>query len=180
MKNRWFSLAGWLAWSAALVLLDWQTKQVVVERLAGRGPFVIWEGVFELLYSENRGAAFGMLQGRQTFFFLVAVAVFLACFYVVLRLPRSRRFLPLRICIIMLTAGAAGNLIDRVKQGYVVDFLYFRLIDFPIFNVADIFVTVSAALLALLLMFYYKEEELDILKWRQEPGHGSGAGKGSV
>lgn len=58
-------------------------------------------------------------------------------------------------------AGAAGNLIDRIRFGYVVDFFYFRLIDFPVFNVADIYVTVSFAVLLLLVFFQYKEEDLE-------------------
>lgn len=167
MKNYWKSLACWLAASLVLVSADWYTKVLAVEKLAQNPPIVIWNNVFELYYSENRGAAFGMLQGRQGFFLIVALIVFCACFYVMYRLPwGERRYRLLRACVIMLTAGAAGNLIDRLKQGYVVDFLYFKWIDFPIFNVADIYVTVSAAALAGLLMFYYKDEDLEVLQWK--------------
>ena len=61
-----------------------------------------------------------------------------------------------------MVAGAIGNMIDRVSLGYVVDFLYFKLIDFPIFNVADCYVTVATAAAAVLIMFSYKEEELAV------------------
>ena len=64
------------------------------------------------------------------------------------------------ICILFF-AGALGNFIDRVFRNYVVDFFYFKLIDFPVFNVADIYVTVGTFILAFLLLFYYKEEDLD-------------------
>ena len=68
-------------------------------------------------------------------------------------------------------AGAAGNCIDRVMQQYVVDFLYFKLINFPIFNVADIYVTVGTLLLAVLMLFYYKEEEIEqIYRGRRNKG----------
>ena len=60
----------------------------------------------------------------------------------------------------MICSGALGNFIDRIAHRYVVDFFYFELIDFPVFNVADIYVTVSAVLLILLILFYYKEDEL--------------------
>ena len=60
-------------------------------------------------------------------------------------------------------AGAFGNLIDRVFRGYVVDFFYFKWIDFPVFNVADIYVTVTMILLLILILFFYKEEDLDFL-----------------
>ena len=66
----------------------------------------------------------------------------------------------------MFPAGAAGNLIDRVVQGYVVDFLYFILIDFPIFNVADCYVTVATAVLLILLMKVYSDEDLAVL-WQK-------------
>ena len=59
--------------------------------------------------------------------------------------------------------GAIGNLIDRICQNYVVDFFYFKLIDFPIFNVADIYVTVAAIMFIVLCLFYYKEEDFELL-----------------
>ena len=74
------------------------------------------------------------------------------------KLPDEKKFVPLRICITLITAGAAGNLIDRVAQGYVVDFLYFILIDFPIFNVADCYVVIACILFVVLILFYYKDD----------------------
>ena len=68
----------------------------------------------------------------------------------------------------MITAGGIGNLIDRVRLNYVVDFIYFSLIDFPVFNVADIYVTVSMFLLLILVLFYYKDEDFQFLKWKRD------------
>ena len=67
-------------------------------------------------------------------------------------------------------AGAFGSLIDRVARGYVVDFFYFKLIDFPIFNVADIYVTVTMVLLIGLILFYYKEEDFEFLRRKGKHG----------
>lgn len=158
----------WAASSLGLVLVDQLTKLMVVAKLKGQPPFVIWDGVFELLYSENRGAAFGMLQGRQGFFFLIAAVVLLAAAYVMYRMPdwKARRYHWLKLCTIMITAGAVGNMVDRISNGYVVDFLYFKLINFPIFNVADIYVTVATGILLVLMCFYYREEELEIFRLR--------------
>ena len=166
MKNKTFNLLVWAAASLALVLADQYTKLMVVAQLKGRPPFVVIEGVFEFLYSENRGAAFGMLQGRQGFFFLIGAVVLLAAAFVMYRMPdwSAKRYHWLKICTIMITAGAIGNMVDRVSKGYVVDFLYFKLINFPIFNVADIYVTVATAALLLLLCFYDREEELDVFR----------------
>ena len=66
-----------------------------------------------------------------------------------------------RMCLYFIGAGAIGNMIDRMFRKYVVDFIYFRLIDFPVFNVADIYVTVAAVLLIVLVVFYYKDEDFD-------------------
>lgn len=145
------------------VALDQWTKRLAFNILRTGGPFVIWDGVFELRYSENRGAAFGILQGKQGFFFLVAAAVIIVVLLFLAKLPSGKRYLPLFGSMVLLTSGAVGNMVDRMVQGYVVDFLYFSLIDFPIFNVADCYVVVAAAVLVLLISFVYKEEELDSL-----------------
>jgi signal peptidase II len=73
--------------------------------------------------------------------------------------PQNRRFLPFNLVLIGIFAGAAGNLIDRIVHNYVVDFFYFRLINFPIFNVADIYVTVSMFAMIVLFLFYYQEDD---------------------
>ena len=146
-----------------LIALDQWTKALAVAKLMNQEPFIIIPKVFQLRYLENRGAAFGMMQGQQTFFIISAAAALLAIIYIYFKLPWERRFHPLRIVGIFIGAGAVGNLIDRVLLGYVVDFFYFELIDFPIFNVADIYVTCATIILALLIVFYYKEDELDCL-----------------
>ena len=143
------------------VLFDQWTKHLAVLHLKDKTPYTIIEGVFKLQYLENRGAAFGMLQNQRVFFYIcvLVIAVFVIWFYK--RVPMTNKYLPLRLCSIFVLAGGIGNFIDRVKLNYVVDFFYFELIDFPIFNVADIYVTVSMFVLVYLICFYYKEEELD-------------------
>ena len=146
-----------------LILFDQWTKSLAVANLMNHDPFVIIPKVFQLRYLENRGAAFGMMQGQKTFFVISALVAVLGILYVYFKLPWEKRFHPLRVVGTFIAAGAIGNLIDRVALGYVVDFFYFELIDFPIFNVADIYVTCSTIILALLILFYYKEDELDCL-----------------
>ncbi len=87
----------------------------------------------------------------------------LAVLFGLYQMPDGKRYLPLYGCMVLLASGAVGNLIDRTTRGFVVDFFYFKLIDFPIFNVADGYVVVSAALLILLTGLFYKEEELNFL-----------------
>lgn len=154
--------------SALAIALDQWTKSLAYNGLRINGPIVLINGVFELLYSENRGAAFGILQGKQWFFFLVAFAVVIVVLLFLAKLPDEKRYLPLYICMVLLASGAVGNLIDRVSRGFVVDFFYFSLIDFPIFNVADCYVVVSAGLLILLTGFFYKEEEFAFLSKKEK------------
>ena len=85
----------------------------------------------------------------------------LAIAYCYIRMPKTKLFLPLRKAAVLILAGAIGNFIDRVRYGYVVDFFYFELIDFPIFNVADICVTVPMVAIIVLLLFVYKDEDLN-------------------
>ena len=74
-------------------------------------------------------------------------------------MPQESRYLPLRICSVLLCSGAIGNMIDRLRLNYVVDFFYFNLIDFPIFNVADCYVVAACIFFVLLILFYYKEDD---------------------
>ena len=143
-----------------LVGLDQWTKALAVSNLMGQDAYVIWPGVFELLYSENRGAAFGIMQNQRLFFLILTAIILAFVIYVFVKIPSDKKFRPLQYLCVLITAGAIGNLIDRVFLGYVVDFLYFSLIDFPIFNVADCYITCSAIFLIILIAFYYKDEDL--------------------
>ncbi len=147
--------------SAILLLLDQYTKHLVLDRLKDHPPVILWKGVFQLEYLENRGAAFGLFQNQRVFFFASVIVITAVILWFYLRVPMERRFLPLRICAVFVMAGAWGNCIDRITLNYVVDFLYFKLIDFPIFNVADIYVTVAAFAVAILICFYYKDEDFE-------------------
>ena len=147
-----------------LIIADQLTKLWALADLRGSEGIPVISGVFELQYLENRGAAFGILQDKQILFLLITVAVAVLLTYISIRIPEER------ICYVLLMAGAFGNLIDRVARGYVVDFFYFKLIDFPIFNVADIYVTVTMVLLIGLILFYYKEEDFEFLSRKGKHG----------
>ena len=144
---------------AVLVCLDLMTKLWAQNTLPEK-PIILIQGVFELRYLENRGAAFGLLQNQRTFFIILTVIFLAAMVYVYMRIPSDKKFLPLRLLVIIVSAGAFGNFYDRLKLTYVRDFLYFSLIDFPIFNVADIYVTCSAVAFFILVVFVYKEDVL--------------------
>lgn len=160
-NNRSIRCLAAICGAAVLILLDQFTKYLVLENLKDNPPFVILKNIFQLEYLENRGAAFGLFQNQRIFFYLSVIIINIAVIWFYGRVPMTRRYLPLRLCAVGIIAGAWGNCIDRIRLNYVVDFLYFKLIDFPIFNVADIYVTVSTFTMALLICFYYKEEDFE-------------------
>lgn len=147
----------------SLLLADQYTKWLAISHLKGQEPFVIIKRVLEFSYLENTGAAFSSFAGRQTLLICLTTLVTALLLWKYLTLPCAKRFVPMRLCMLLIISGAVGNLIDRVSRNYVVDFIYFVPIDFPKFNVADIYITVGVAILALLLFFYYQDEELDKL-----------------
>lgn len=152
----------------ALVALDQYTKYLAVIHLKDKPAYIIINGVLELNYLENKGAAFGMLQNQKAFFIFVAVVILGVIGYVLLKTPDQKKYRILHVLLSLIAAGAIGNMIDRIRLNYVVDFIYFVLINFPIFNVADIYVTVSTAALVILLLFVYKENDLSFISFKQK------------
>lgn len=152
----------------ALVALDQYTKYLAVIHLKDKPAYIIINGVLELNYLENKGAAFGMLQNQKAFFIFVAVVILSVIGYVLLKTPDNKKYRILHLLLSLIAAGAIGNMIDRIRLNYVVDFIYFVLINFPIFNVADMYVTVSTAVLVILLLFVYKESDLNFISFKQK------------
>lgn len=147
----------------SLLLADQYTKWLAISHLKWQKPFVIISRVLEFSYLENTGAAFSSFAGKQTLLICLTTVVTLLLLWKYLTLPDGKRFVPMRLCMLLILSGAVGNLIDRVSRNYVVDFIYFVPIDFPKFNVADIYITVGVAVLAFLLFFRYSDEDMEAL-----------------
>lgn len=176
----------WITWSVITVLLvvfDQFTKFLAVEKLKDGEPFVLIDGVFEFLYVENKGVAWGAFAGKLNLFIILTFIIIPLVIFAICRISRMIEFFGekinvkamkwLQFDLFVLIAGAVGNLIDRGVNGYVVDFLYFKLIDFPVFNVADCYITVAAIVLILISIICLKNNELDYLtssrkKWQVE------------
>lgn len=115
--------------------------------------------IFDLIgiaYVENRGAAFGILQGGRLFFIIITPIVLITIIYYYIKLPKAKIYNIIRIALILIFSGAIGNFIDRFKNGYVIDFIYFKFIDFPVFNFADIYVVLGTALISIIAIFFMK------------------------
>ncbi|MGL5260133.1 MAG: signal peptidase II [Lachnospiraceae bacterium] len=150
------------------VFIDQITKYFAILYLKDKPNIPIIENVFVLHYLENRGAAFGILQNQKIFFVVVSFLVLSAICFILYKMPMEKKYYKLELILVFVFSGAVGNLVDRIRLDYVVDFFYFILIDFPIFNVADIYVTVSCVFLGIFLLFFYKEEDFDFLNIRQQ------------
>ncbi len=142
-----------------LVGLDQWTKILSLKYLSNTPGKDIIAGVFRLEYLENRGAAFGIFQGQRSFLLLITIAILAILAYCYYKMPTGRKYIPMQIVFILISSGAIGNMIDRTVRNYVIDFLYFELIDFPVFNIADCYVVIGSFLAVLLILFYYKEED---------------------
>ena len=149
-----------------LIGLDQVTKYLAVIYLKGKEAFSVIPRVLELKYLENRGAAFGMLQNQKAFFICMEILILLIVCYILVKCPAQKKYRIGRLCMVGIAAGDVGNMIDRVLQDFVVDFIYFVPINFPIFNVADCYVVIATFSLILLFFFFYSDEELEFLSFK--------------
>jgi len=143
-----------------LVALDQLVKLWAIANLQGQAERPLIRGFLHLTYVENTGVAFGFLSGFAgaqvlfTIIKLVLMGLILAYF---IKLPQEPRFMLVKVPLLLIFAGGIGNLIDRVRLGAVVDMLAFSFFDFPVFNIADIYVTTGAFLFAFIVWFVVKD-----------------------
>ena len=137
-----------------LIALDQATKFWAYNYLQPVGSIVITD-FFRLTYLENRGAAFGIMYGATFFLVSVTIGVLVFLFFYYRKIPSGKPHTYLKIALILFTGGAVGNLIDRIFQGFVVDFFHVIIFGyhFPVFNMADIFIVVGAIIFSILTIF---------------------------
>lgn len=152
----------WLVLSIVLLTLDQITKWVVSTEMSLYQTIDILP-VFNFTYVHNYGAAFSFLSeagGWQKYFFsTIAITISVLLIYWLKKLPATNKLLCSAYALVL--AGAIGNLIDRLVHGYVIDFLhvYYQQYDFPVFNIADVAISIGAALLLLDAFFEQKESD---------------------
>ena len=135
-----------------LVSLDQFVKYLTVTHLMLK-PIVLIENVFELTYVENKGAAWSILENQIWFFILMTVIILALIAYAFYRKMIYTKLG--QISLVLICAGAIGNLIDRITHGYVIDMFSFKLINFPVFNVADICIVCGGILFVYYMMFQH-------------------------
>jgi len=150
-----------------LFIIDQWTKHIVLTQLKGKDAIPLIKDVLEFEYLENRGAAFGMLQNKKILFIIMATIMFIIIFYILIKLPHDKKYIWWQVFLCLICAGGIGNMYDRLVLNYVVDFIYFKLINFPIFNFADICVSIGTVLLFIIVLFKTKEADLEFLKLKK-------------
>ena len=142
--------------AAVIVIADQVSKYLVVAQIPLGGHVEVLPGVVGLTYVQNRGAAFSMLQNQQWLFALI-----FALFAVLIVWEFSQKRMPFttleRFCIVSVFAGGLGNMIDRLRLGYVVDMIETQFMEFPVFNVADCFITCGCIAMMVSLVLFNKE-----------------------
>ena len=144
----------WTLLIALSVLIDQIAKLIVVKMLPLYDSVVVIKGFFSFSHIQNRGAAWGMFSENR-WIFLTATAVALVVLPIILYKYRKTHVL-FGTSMSLIIGGAIGNMIDRVFLGYVVDFLEFTFIDFPVFNIADVCIVVGTFMMAAYILFFDK------------------------
>lgn len=140
--------------SLIVLLLDQVTKFYAVKLLKGNAPVVVIENFLQLNYVENFGAAFGILQNKKIFFVVMTTVVVIGI--LVYMKTNTNLTNTMKLALAMVIGGAIGNLLDRVRLGYVVDFIdvnFWGLYDFPVFNIADSSIVIATILICYLVIF---------------------------
>ncbi len=146
-----------------LVAIDQLSKYYITASMQLYESIPVIEDVFEIHYIRNQGAAWGIFENQQWLFLICAIGACIFGVYFYIRCARAGQFKLLQAMIILIVSGGIGNFIDRIRFQYVIDFLYFKLIDFPVFNIADCYVTIGFFVTVILILFVYKDEDFEQL-----------------
>ena len=150
-----------------LVIVDQLAKYVALIKLKPIHTTTFLNGFMDFTFVENRGAAFGILSGKIWFFIIVTIIISILIIYSFFKLPKQKEYNFLKISLMLILSGALGNLIDRIFRGYVIDFFEFTFIEWPVFNIADIYVVVGTLIFSYVVLFVIKEEP-DFMNFRKK------------
>lgn len=141
-----------------VLIVDQVTKYLVVQNIELYQVKVFLPGVLSWMYIQNTGAAWSILEGQMWFFYVITTVVIIGVLYIMQKYAKESRLFSMGLALIL--AGALGNFIDRIRLGYVVDMVRIELIDFPIFNVADMSLSIGVALIIVYVLLDEKNKKL--------------------
>ena len=144
-----------------LTIIDQISKLYIIKTMELYDSIPVIDGILDIHYIRNAGAAWGIFQNKQILFYIETVIILAVALILYIRCLSKDKYKDIRILILLISAGAIGNFIDRIRFKYVIDFIYFKIINFPVFNIADCYVTIGVFLLIILMLFKYKEADFD-------------------
>lgn len=153
-----------LMYAVVLIIIDQITKYLARIQFADGSDISVIPGVLRFVLHKNTGAVWGFLSGTKNsiLYLTIATLIILSLIvFVYFKIPDTGKYSALLLIITFVFSGAIGNLIDRILLNYVTDFIYFEIINFPVFNIADCYVTVSVFILCYLILFKYDDNDLD-------------------
>lgn len=143
--------------STFIIIIDQFSKYLAITQLKPMGTYPLIDGVFHLTFAKNTGAAFSIFSNQQLFLITITSIVTLLIAFYLYKSVKEKNDLVFKLSLSFILGGAIGNLIDRIRFNYVVDFFDFRLINFAIFNIADSFIVVGTILLSIYILFFDNE-----------------------
>lgn len=144
-----------------LTVIDQISKLYIIKTMELYDSIPVIDGILDIHYIRNAGAAWGIFQNKQILFYIETVIILAMALLLYIRCLSKDKYKDIRILILLISSGAIGNFIDRIRFKYVIDFIYFKIINFPVFNIADCYVTIGVFLLIILMLFKYKEADFD-------------------
>ena len=144
--------------AALLIVVDQLSKWAILQNFELYEEKILLPGFLSLFYIQNRGAAWGIFEGRMIVFYIITVFVVGYLIYMFHKEKTDSKLVGVSFSLIL--AGAIGNFIDRLVNGFVVDMFRLDFINFPIFNVADMCLTIGVALMLIHVLFFEKEENI--------------------
>ena len=167
-KSRWKKKI--LIWDFVCIILinslD-RLSKIAAEYYCINENFVLIEDIFEITYLKNMGGAFGILNNQRFFFIFIACLFVSLIVFFLFATPNDKKFNALHIWISFVLSGTIGNLVDRIIYGSVIDMFYISKLDFPVFNLSDVFITLGTIFTLILVLFKFKEKDFEFLNFKQ-------------
>ena len=129
--------------------------------------YTVIDKFFEITYMKNSGGAFGILNNQRFFFIFIALLFISLIIFLLFAMPDDKKYNTLHIWLSFILAGTIGNMADRIVYGYVIDMIYIKKIDFPVFNISDIFMSLGTIFTMIIVLFRLKEKDFEFLNFKQ-------------
>lgn len=149
-----------------LIAIDRVSKYLAMHYCEQKNITLI-DNALEITYLENYGGALGILSNQRFFFIFISALFITLIIFFLFALPNDKKFNGFNICLSFIIAGMTGNMLDRIIYGYVVDIIYIAKINFPVFNLSDIWISIGVLFTIVIVLFRLKEKDFEFMNFKQ-------------